>query len=90
MLNTMLSAFFAVALLGCIVANLFIRAKVVAQINCKRDPRLQLSYMDRDFLGMLDSHRQLYPKSTLRIAMILLLGLSVACALGLAVTQNSH
>jgi hypothetical protein len=70
------------------VASLLIHGTMIAGINCKRDARSQLSYLNRDFFGTFDSHRQLYPKSTLRGAMILALGLSVAFGLGLTLIQG--
>ena len=82
MSNSLLSVLLLIATLGCMVASLLIHGTMIAGINCKRDARSQLSYLNRDFFGTFDSHRQLYPKSTLRGAMILALGLSVAFGLG--------
>lgn len=90
MSNSLLSALLLVATSGCIVASLLIRAKIVANINLKRDSRSQLSYLDRDFFGIFDSHRQLYPKSNLRAAMILALGLSIVFGLGFTLVQALH
>jgi hypothetical protein len=70
------------------IASLLIHLMIVGEVNYKRDARSQLSYLDRNFLGILDAHRQLYPKSILRIAMVLALGLSVALVLGFTFIQS--
>ena len=88
MSNSLLSALLLVTTLGCAVASFLIHVAMIAGINSKRGTRSQLSYLNRDFFGTLDLHRQLYPKSTSRIALILSLGLSVAFGLGLALTQS--
>jgi hypothetical protein len=88
MSNSLLSTILLVATLGCIVASLLSLGTMIAEINCKRDARSQLSYLNRDFRGTLDSHRQLYPKSTLRGAAILAIGLSVAFGLGFTLVQG--
>jgi hypothetical protein len=88
MSNTLLSILLLAATLADIVACLLIRVMLVSGINCKRDSGSQLSYLSRDFFGTLDSHRQLYPKSRLRKAMILALGFSVVLAFGFALAQS--
>jgi hypothetical protein len=88
MSNTLLSILLLAATLGCIVASMLINGMIVAGINSKRDFRSQLSYMNRGFFGTLALHRQLYPESILRGAMILALVLSVVFALGFALTQS--
>ena len=89
MSNLLLSAVFLTATLGSIVGSLLIRARMVDEINRKRGARSQFSFLDRDFLGMLDLHRQLYPESNLRIATVLGLILSVAFGLGFTIVQGA-
>jgi hypothetical protein len=86
----LLSVLFSAAAVGNIIATLLIRAKIITEINSKRDPRSQISFLDRDFLGTLDSHRRLYPKSFIRVALILTLGLSVVFCLCITLVQGSQ
>jgi hypothetical protein len=88
MSNSLLSVLLLVATLVCTVASLLIHVTMIAEINSKRDARSQLSYLNRDFFGAFDSHCQLYPKSTLRGALIFVLGLTVVFGLGFALTQS--
>jgi pilus assembly protein TadC len=88
MSNLLISAIFIVALLGCILATLLIRMMIIAEINSKRDARSQISFLDRDFLGILSQHRQMYPKSLLRKYIILTLALTVALGLSFTLVQN--
>ena len=88
MLPSLLSSTLVLALLCCIVANILIRVKMIAQINIRRAPGAQLSVFNRDFLGILGLHRLVNPKSPLRWLQILLIILSIAFVLGLTIAQN--
>jgi pilus assembly protein TadC len=88
MSNPLVSVILLVALLGCILTNLLIRAIIVEEINSKRDVRSQISYFNRDFLGILDLHRQMYPKSLLRKYTILTIALTVVFGLSFTLVQN--
>jgi hypothetical protein len=88
MSSSLISVLLLMATLGCIIGGLFIRAWMITGINSKRDARSQISYLDRDFLGMLDLHRQFYPRSSLRVATIVVLCLSVVFALGFTFMQG--
>lgn len=88
MSNSLLSALLLIAALGCIFAGLLSHGTMIAEINCKRDAHSQISYLNRDFFGTLDSHRQLYPTSALRGVTILAIGLSVAFGLGFTLVQG--
>ena len=88
MSNPLVSAILLIVGLGCMLATLLIRAAIIAGINCKRDRRSQISMFDRDFLGILSSHRYMYPKSPLRRYLILALVLSVAFCLSFTLVQN--
>lgn len=88
MSNSLLSVLLLVTTIGCSVASFLIHVAIIAGINRKRDTRSQLSYLDRDFFGTLDLHRQLYPKSIVRRAQIISLGISVALGLSFALTQS--
>jgi hypothetical protein len=90
MSSFLISALLLVATLGCIIGSLIIRAWMIAGINLKCDSRSQISYLDRDFLGMLDLHRRYYPKSALRVVTIIVLGLSVVFGLGFTIIQGSQ
>jgi hypothetical protein len=61
---------------------------MIAGINRKRDVHSQFSYLNRDFLGTFELHRQLYPESMLRGAVILSLGLSLTFGLGFTFMQS--
>jgi hypothetical protein len=69
-------------------ATMLIRVKIVAQINSMRDPRSQVSYLDRDFFGVLDAHREYYSKSWLRAALIFALGFSMIFGLCFTAVQG--
>jgi hypothetical protein len=86
--NFPISAVLLIAALGCILGSILIRARMVAEINSKSDSRSKLSFLDRDFLGMLDLHRKLYPKSNLRIATVLALVLLMVFGLSFTVVQE--
>ena len=86
--NLLLFAILLIATLGSIVAGLLIRAEMVAEINSKRDARSRLSFLERDFIGMLALHRQLFPKSNLRIATVLAVALSIAFGLSFTIVQG--
>jgi hypothetical protein len=88
MSNFLVSAILMVAFLGCIIANLLIRAMIIAEINSKRNAHSQISFLDRDFLGIFDLHRQINPNSQLRKYTILLLALSIALCLNFTLVQN--
>jgi pilus assembly protein TadC len=88
MSNLLISAIFIVALLGCILATLLIRMMIIAGINSKRDVHSQISFLNRDFLGILSLHRKMYPKSLLRKYIILTLALTVALGLSFTLVQN--
>ena len=88
MSNSLLSILLLVASLGCMVTSILVRTMIITAINSKRDAHSRLSYLDRDFLGILKLHRQLYSESFLRGAVILSLGLSVASGLGFTLMQS--
>ena len=84
----LVSIILAVASLGCILAALLMRAMIIAEINCKRNARSQLSFFDRDFLGILDLHRQINPRSLLRKYMVFALALSVVVGISFTLVQT--
>jgi membrane protein YqaA with SNARE-associated domain len=88
MSNSVISALLLIATLGCTLGSFLIRAWIIARINFKRDAHSQISYLDRDFSGMLDLHRQFYPDSTLRVVTILVLGLLVVFGLSFTFVQG--
>ena len=88
MSNSLLSIIVLVASLGCALAGFLIHATMITAINSKRDAHSQISCLNRDFLGTFKLHRQLYPDSTLRVAVVLSLGLSVAFGLGFTFIQS--
>jgi hypothetical protein len=85
-----LSVLLLVASLACIAASAYIHTAIIAAINRRRDADSQVSNFDRDFLGIFDLHRQLYPTSNLRKAFILSFAFSMICGLGFIFLQNSH
>ena len=88
MSNSLLSIIVLVASLGCTLAGFLIHATMITAINSKRDAHSQISCLNRNFLSTFKLHRQLYPDSTLRVAVVLSLGLSVALGLGFTFIQS--
>jgi hypothetical protein len=86
--NSLLPILLLVASLGCTLASFLIHATMITAINRKLDAHSQISCLNRDFLGTFKLHRQLYPESTRRMAVILSLGLSVAFGLGFTFIQS--
>jgi len=61
----------------CSVACLLIYYGMISGIQSKHDRNVQVSYFDRDVFGVIQKHRQLFPKSRLPAALLITLGISV-------------
>ncbi len=88
MSNSLLAILLLVAGLGCTLASVLIHTTMITAINSKRDAGSQISCLNRDFLGTFKLHRQLYPESALRVAVVISLGLSVAFGLAFTFIQS--